>query len=186
MSPAPHRRSLSAKLFASIGVVGAAASCAGLATYADPVPARGALAIRSSRPQLVAVGRVLKSATTIAPGDRVSRTLLLRARGRRVRRLTLTVRAKEASLLTNRARGLRLTISRCAKKWRRRGSGYTCRGKAQVILKPSPVLGSRKLPRSSIRRGKKLFLLLRLTLPANAGNTFQNQTSTLVYRFIAS
>jgi hypothetical protein len=178
-------RSLTAKLFASIGVVGAAASCAGLATYADPLAARGAIAIRSSRPALVAMGRVLQPARAIAPGDRVSRTLVLAARGRRVRQLTLAVTTKRASLLTDRAEGLRLTISRCARRWHRGRSGYACRGRARVILKPVPVLGRRKLPHASIRRGKKLFLLLTLTLAAGADNTFEHQKSTLVYRFLA-
>ena len=121
----------------------------------------------------------------MAPGDRVSRRLTLAARGRGFRRLTLRVTARKASLLSSRA-GLRLTITRCARQWRRGGSGYTCRGKAKVILKPVLVLGHRKLTGTSIRRGKKLYLLLTVTLPAAADNTFQNQTSTLVYRFIAS
>jgi hypothetical protein len=184
MPPASHRRSLTAKLFASIGVVGAAASCAGLATYADPVSVRGATAIHSSRPHLVAMTRVLQPISTIAPGDRVSRTLTLHARGRGFRRLRLTVKSKGVSMLTDRAQGLRLTISRCAKRWRTRRSGYTCRGKAKLVLKPGPVLGRRKLSRASIKRGKKLFLLLTLVLPADAGNTFQHQRSTLVYRFV--
>jgi hypothetical protein len=178
-----RRRSLTAKLFASIGVVGAAASCAGLATYADPVAARGAVVIRSSRPELVTLGRVLQPASTIAPGDRVSRTLTLTARGRGFRRLELNVSAKQASLLTRRAEGLRLTISRCTKRWRRARLGYACRGKARLIFKPVPVLGRRRLSRTSVKRGQKLFLLLTLALPAEAGNAVQNQTSTLVYRF---
>jgi hypothetical protein len=179
----PHRRSLTAKLFASIGVVGAAASCAGLATYADPLSARGAIAIRASRPKLVAMARVLVPATTIAPGDRVSRTLALKARGHSFRRLTLTVTTKKASLLTDRTLGLRLKVSRCGKQWRRNRSGYACRSRVHMVLKPGPVLGRRKLAHASIKRGKKLFLLLTLTLPASADDTFQRQTSTLVYRF---
>ena len=185
MDAVPHRRSLTAKLFATIGVLGAAASCAGLSTFADPVAARATITIRSSRPQLVALGHVLDPARTIAPGDRISRTLILTARGRSFRRLALSVKAKETSLLTDRAEGLRLTIRRCAKRWDRRKSGYTCRGKARVILKPAPVLGRRVLSGVSIKRGRKLFLLLTVTLPAAADNTFQHQTSTLVYRFIA-
>jgi hypothetical protein len=172
-----------AKLLASVGAVGAASSCAGFATFADPVAARGTIAIRPDRPRLVAVARVLQQATAIAPGDGVSRTLVLTARGRGFRRLTLSVTTKRASLLAGRAQGLRLTISRCAKQWRRGRSGYRCRGRARVIVKPVPVLGRRTLAGASVRRDKKLFLLLTLTLPKSAGNAFQKQTSTLVYRF---
>jgi hypothetical protein len=181
----PHRRSLTAKLFASIGVAGAAASCAGLVTFADPVSARGAVPIRSGRPRLDVLGRVLQPATTVAPGDRISRKLTLRAAGRDFRRLTLSVSAKGASLLTG-AHGLRMTISRCPRQWRRGRSRYTCRGKARVILRSAPVLGRRRLKNASLKRDTKLFFLVRLTLPAAADNTFQNQTSTLVFKFTAS
>jgi hypothetical protein len=184
VAPAPHRRSLAAKLFASIGVLGAAASCAGLGTFADPASARGTLSIGTgARPHLIALARVLQPATTVAPGDKVSRTLVLTARGRGFRRLSLTVTARKASLLTNRATGLRLSITRCAEKWRRDGGRYLCRGRAKVVLKPVPVLGRKKLAAASIRRGKKLFLLLTLALPAGGGNEFQHKQSTLTYKF---
>jgi hypothetical protein len=183
VAPAPHRRSLAAKLFASIGVLGAAASCAGLGTFADPASARGTLSIGAgTRPHLIALARVLQPAT-VAPGDKVSRTLVLTARGRGFRRLSLTVTARGASLLTNRATGLRLSITRCAEKWRRGGGRYLCRGKAKVVLKPMPVLGRKKLASASIKRGKKLFLLLTLALPAGGGNEFQHKQSTLTYKF---
>ena len=185
MAEVAHRRSLTAKLFASIGVLGAAASCAGLSTFADPVAARATITIRSNHPRLIALGRVLQPARMMAPGDRVSRRLTLIARGRGFRRLRLSVTAREASLLTDRAQGLRLTISRCARQWHHERTGYSCRGRARAILKPIPVLGRRRLAGASIRRGRKLFLLLTLSLPAAADNTFQNQTSTLVYRFTA-
>jgi hypothetical protein len=186
VAAAPHRRSLTAKLFASIGVVGAAASCAGLATYADPEAAQGAVAIRQGRPRLVAVARVLAPAKAVAPGDRVSRTLTLTARGHGFRRLALAVTTKKASLLTGRQAGLRLSITRCTKPWVRGRSGYACRGRASVVLKPAPVAGRRRLVHASVARGKKLFLLLTLALPSSAGNDFQNQTSTLAYRFTGS
>ena len=186
MASAPQRRSLAAKLFASIGVLGAAASCAGLGTFADPASARGTLSIEGgARPHLIALARVLQPATTVAPGDRVSRTLTLTARGRSFRRLDLKITAKGAPLLMNRATGLRVSISRCARQWRRAGGRYLCRGKAKIVLKPVPVLGHRKLPAASIKRGKKLFLLVTLTLPAGAGNELQHQQSRLVYRFTA-
>jgi hypothetical protein len=184
LTGAPHRRSLTAKLFASIGVVGAAASCAGLATYADP--ARGAVAISATRPRLVVLGRALEPARAIAPGDRVDRTLTLTARGRGFRRLVLAVKTKNASALTLRDAGLQLSITRCTKRWARSRSGYACRGSRDVVLKPVPVLGRRRLAHASLGRGKRLFLLVTVALPSAAGNEFQNQTSTLVYRFTAS
>jgi hypothetical protein len=184
VAPAPHRRSLAAKLFASIAVLGAAASCAGLGTFADPASARGTLSIGTgARAHLIALARVLQPATKVAPGDRVSRAVTLTARGRSFRRLDLKITAKNASLLMNRATGLRVSISRCAKQWRRTGERYLCRGKAKIVLKPVPVLGSRRLPAASIKRGKKLFLLVTLTFPAGAGNEFQHQQSTLTYKF---
>jgi spore coat-associated protein N len=181
-----HRRSLTAKLFASIGVVGAAASCAGLSTYADPASARAAVAISAARPRLVVLGRVLDPAKSVAPGDRVNRALTLTARGRGFRRLVLTVKTKKASRLTGRDGGLRLTIRRCTKRWARSQSGYACPGRTSTVLKTVPVVGRRRLAHGAVRRGKKLFLLVTLVLPSAAGNEFQNQTSTLVYRFTGS
>jgi hypothetical protein len=173
----------SSKLFASIGVLGAAASCSGLATFADPVAASASLHVDSRRPRAVAVNRVLRIATAIAPGDRVSRTLVLKASGRKIRRLRLAVRARPPSLLTARAQGLRLTVRRCPRKWSRKGSGYSCSGRTRTVLGLSPVLGRHKLAHVATRRGKRLFLLLTLTLPKNAGNTFQHERTKLVYTF---
>ena len=173
----------SSKLFASIGVLGAAASCSGLATFADPVAAPAGLHIDSRPPRAVAVARVLRTATAIAPGDRVSRPLVLKARGRGIRRLRLAVRAKPRTLLTARAQGLRLTIRRCPGKWQRKGSSYTCRGRTKTVLRGSPVLGRHRLAHVATKRGKRLFLLLTLTLPASADNTFQHQRTKLVYTF---
>jgi hypothetical protein len=179
-----QRRSLTAKLLASISVLGAAASCAGLSTFADPASARGTVAIDvRAAPKLVALARVLQPTTTLAAGDRINRTLVLTARGRSFHLLDLKVTTKQASLLTDRALGLRLSIARCAKKWRGGGGRYICRGKAKVVLKPVPVLGHRKLAAASIKRGKKLFLLLTLSLPGTAGNELERQQSTLVYKF---
>jgi hypothetical protein len=185
VASASKRRALATKLFASIGVLGAAASCAGLGTFADSASARGTWSIdTASRPRLVVSSRGLQPATTVAAGDRVSRTLVLTARGRGFHRLDLSVTAKKASLLTNRASGLRLSITRCGTQWRRSKGRYMCRRKAKVVSKAAPVLGRRKLA-ASIKRGKKLFLLLTLTLPAGDGNELQQQRSTLVYRFTA-
>ena len=54
------------------------------------------------------------------------------------------------------------------------------------MLKTGPVVGRRRLAHASVRRGKRMFLLVTLVLPSGAGNEFQNQTSTLVYRFTGS
>jgi len=182
--PARHPKSLAAKLFASIGVLGAAASCSGRATFTDAVAAPTALRIdASARPRLIVLAPVLQPATAVAPGDRISRALVLTARRRGFKRLSLTVEAKKASLLTDRAQGFRLAIARCAKQWRRTGTRYTCRGETKVVLTPSPALGRRRLVRVSLRRGKRLYLLLTLTLPGGAGNSLQGLKTTLVYRF---
>jgi spore coat-associated protein N len=177
---------MSGKLLKSAVVVGTAASFAVLGAAADLADAsRGR--VQAKGPQLLIAGRNVQRARAVAPGDRIERTIVLRVRGRgELRLVALAVRAKRASLLTDRKLGLRLSLERCSRSWKHtiRAHSYTCRGRRTRLLTRKPVLGKRRLG-LLLHRGGMANLRLTLTLPTQAGNALQGQTSTLVYRFTA-
>jgi spore coat-associated protein N len=109
----------------------------------------------------------------------------VRGRGE-LRVVALAVKAQRASLLTDRKQGLRLSLVRCSRGWKGtlRAHSYTCLGRRTRLLTRRPALGRRRLG-LLLRRGQKAYLRLTLTLPTQAGNALQGQTSTLVYRFTA-
>jgi len=177
---------MSGKLLKSAVVVGTASSFAVLGAAADLADAsRGRL--QAKGPQLLIAGRNVQRARAVAPGDSIERTIVLRVRGRgELRVVALAVKAKRASLLTDRTQGLRLSMVRCSRRWKRRlrAHSYTCRGRRTRLVTRKPVLGRRRLG-LRLRRGEKAYLRLTLTLPTRAGNALEGQTSTLVYRFRA-
>jgi spore coat-associated protein N len=177
---------MSGRFLKSAVVVGTAASFAALGAAADLADAsRGR--VQAKGPQLLLAGRNVQRARAVAPGDRIQRTLVLRVRERgELRIVALAVKAKRASLLTDRKQGLRLSLERCSRGWKgpRRAHSYTCRGRRTRLLTRKPVLGRRRLG-LLLRRGQRAYLRLTLTLPTQAGNRLQGQTSTLVYRFTA-
>jgi spore coat-associated protein N len=175
---------MSGKLLKSAVVVIAATSFAVLGAAAGLADAsRGR--VQAKRPQLLIAGRNVQRARAVAPGDRIERTIVLRVRGRgELRVVALAIKAKRASLLTDRKQGLRLSLERCSRGWKRmlRAHSYTCRGRRTRLLARKPVLGRRRLG-LRLRREQKAYLRLTLTLPTQAGNVLEGQTSTLVYRF---
>src|SRR2546428_3966235 len=177
---------MSGKLLKSIAVVGTAASFAVLGASAGLADAnRGP--VRGNGPKLLLAGRKVLRARAVAPGDRIERTIVLRVRGRgELRVVAFAVKAKRSSLLTNRRQGLRLSLARCSRRWKRgvRAHPYRCRGRRTRLLSRKPVLGRRRLS-LLLRPGERAYLRLRLTLPARAGNALEHQTSRLVYRFTA-
>jgi hypothetical protein len=177
---------MSGRFLKSAVVVGTAASFAVLGAAADLADAsRGR--VQATGPQLLIAGRNVQRARAVAPGDRIQRTLVLRVRGRgELRVVALAIKAKRASLLTDRKQGLRLSLERCSRGWKGplRAHSYRCRGKRTRLLSRRPVLGRRRLG-LLLRGGQKAYLRLTLTLPAQAGNALEGQTSTLVYRFTA-
>jgi hypothetical protein len=175
------------KLLTSIGTIAAAGGLVSLGIFTEGVDAADvAHRIDSSQPKLLVAGKIVAKTVGIAPGDRVERLLELRYGGSTTFRvLTLTVRLKQTSLLTDPTQGLRLRIDRCSRRWSK-SSGptkYTCRGRRVVVLREVPVLGRWKLKRLRLKPRHRGCLRLTLTLPAGAGNALQNQTANLRYRF---
>ena len=177
---------MSGKVLKSAVVVGCAASVAVLGASAGDANDASRTRVQRQGPTLFARHKVLR-ARAVAPGDRIERTIALRVRGHgELRVVALAVTTTRASLLTDRRRGLRLTLERCSRRWKRPAGvrSYRCRGRKTRLLTRKPVLGKRRLT-LRLRPGKSAYLRLKLRLPARAGNALEHQKSTLVYRFTA-
>ena len=149
-------------------------------------PAKSTHGPRSSRLRLlVSPSRVLV-AQAIVPGDRIERLAELRIRGRgRFTAVYFRARAKKSSALdSDRQNGLQIAIDRCTKKWRKRRAGYLCPGKRVAVLVRRPLLGQTKLRRLGLRGRRRVHLRIVITLPANAGNSLQGQSTDVTYSFV--
>jgi spore coat-associated protein N len=164
------------KLLASVAVLGAAASIAGLGTFATFTSSTSASHTVSSGTVTIALGatgastnRLTVGATAIAPGDTIQRSVdLINSGSLDLASVTLTTTATTSSLLdTDATNGLQMVIDKCSVAWTESGPPftYTCGGT------------------NSLTSGTTDHLRVTLTLPSGAGNTLQNQSSTISYAF---
>jgi len=184
------------KLLASVAVLGAAASIAGLGTFATFTSSTSASHTVSSGTVTIALGatgastnRLTVGATAIAPGDTIQRSVdLINSGSLDLASVTLTTTAPTSSLLdTDATNGLQMVIDKCSVAWTESGPPftYTCGGTTSSVLTTRPVIGSALALTnlSSLTSGTTDHLRVTLTLPSGAGNTLQNQSSTISYAF---
>ena len=193
--------SITTKLLVSITVLAAAATLAGLGTFATFTSSTSASNTVSSGSLTIALGavgpanRLTVNATAVAPGDTIQRAFDLSNSGTidLAGSPTLTTTASPSSLLdTDTTNGLQMVIDKCSVAWTESGPPYTytCSGTTTSVLASRPVIGS-SLALSNVADlvpagAGPDHLRLTLTLPSAAGNTFQNLTSTLTYAFSAT
>jgi spore coat-associated protein N len=135
--------------------------------------------------------RLNVNATGIAPGDTIQRSVDLSNTGSLdLSVVTLTTAASPTSLLdSDGTNGLQMVIDRCASAWTESGTTpaftYTCSGGSTNLVASRAVIGSNvSLPGlSALTSGGTDHLLVTLTLPSAAGNTFQGLSSTISYTF---
>jgi spore coat-associated protein N len=184
------------KLIATVAVLGAAASIAGLATFATFTSSTSASHTISSGTVTIALGatgastnRLNIGASAIAPGDTIQRSVDLTNSGSLdLASVTLTTSASPSSLLdTDASNGLQMVIDRCSQAWTESGPPYTytCSGTTSLVLASRAVIGSNLALSNlgSTTAGATDHLRVTLTLPSGAGNTLQNQSSTITYTF---
>ena len=184
------------KLLATVAVLGAAASIAGLGTYATWTSTTSENHTISSGTVTIALGatgaatnRLNVGASALAPGDTVQRSVDLTNSGSiDLAGVTLTTSASPSSLLdTDATNGLQMVIDKCSVAWTESGPPftYTCGGTTSSVLTTRPVIGSALALTnlSSLTSGTTDHLRVTLTLPSGAGNTLQNQSSTISYAF---
>ncbi len=189
------------KIIASVAVLGAAVSIAGLGTFATFTSStsadQGSLATGSVSIALGAPGpanRLTLGASGLLPGDTMQRAVDLVNTGVAgsddLGSATLTTSAPTSSLLdTDATDGLRLTVDRCSQAWTESGSSpaftYTCGGTPSTVLAERAVIGSGLALSNlaSLAAGETDYLRVTLALPATAPNTMQGLSSQLTYTF---
>src|SRR6266581_1691547 len=167
------------KLLSSLAVLGAAASIAGLGTYATFTSSTTASHSVSSGTLTVALGavgaanRLTVSATGIAPGDTMQRAFDLSNTGSIdfAGAPTLTTTASPTSLLdTDTTNGVQMQIDKCTVAWTESGPPYTytCSGTTTAVLASRAVIGASIAlsNMSSVTAGNTDRLRVTLTLPA--------------------
>lgn len=188
----------SRKVLASIAVLGASASIAGLGTYAtftDSTSASQAVDSGVVDINLGAVGaanRLTVAATDIVPGDTMQRAFTLSNNSTdTMASITLTTTATTSSLLDSDATaGLQMVIEKCSIAWVELGVApaytYTCAVPTTVLASRAVIGSTLALSNLSLSAGSTDNLRLTLTLPSSTGDTFQNLASTVEYAFTAT
>jgi predicted ribosomally synthesized peptide with SipW-like signal peptide len=188
--------SLTSKVLASVAVLGAAASIAGLGTYATFTSTASQSHTISTGTVTIALGatgastnRLNIGATGVAPGDTIQRSVdLINSGSLDLSSITLTTTASPSSLLdTDATNGLQMVIDKCSQAWTEAGPPYTytCGGTTSTVLASRAVIGSNLALSnlSALTSGATDHLRVTLTLPSAAPNSFQNQSSTITYAF---
>lgn len=193
-------RKTTGKIFASVVLVGAAASVAGLGTY-------GSFTSSTAATENVGSGKIVLTsangvqglsvdATNLVPGDTVQRSIVL-TRGsdsERFGSVKLTTTGTSATLLTSDAtNGLQLAIDQCSVPWTKVGStaALDCVGGTVT-----PVLAQRAVIGTDLDLAAATAALnsasatsnLRatVTLPTAADNAFQGLSTTVNFAFLAT
>jgi hypothetical protein len=190
--------STGAKILASAALVTAAAGAAGLGTFgsftsatsASESVATGTVAINLGASG-TADNRLSVAASGIVPGDTVQRAVTLTNGGTGdLAAVVLTTAATTSSKLdTDTTNGLQLKIDSCSKAWTEAGTApaytYTCSGVTSSVLASRPVVGSNLglSGLTALTAGKSDYLVVTLSFPTAADNTFQNQSSVIGFTF---
>ncbi len=186
------------KLLVSLAVISAAASVAGLGTFATFTSSTSASQSVSSGTVTIALGatgastnRLTVGASNIAPGDTIQRSVdLIDSGSIDLASITLTTNATTSSLLdTDATNGLQMVIDRCSNAWTEGGTApaytYTCSGTTSTVLASRAIIGTNMALSNlaALTNGVTDHLRVTLTFPSAAPNSFQNQSSTVQYTF---
>lgn len=137
--------------------------------------------------------RLNVAASGVAPGDTISRSVDLSNTGSLdLASITLAVSTSPTSALdTDAVNGLQTTVKDCSVAWTEAGPPYTytCTGGTATTIVSSASVASLKSAPTTLSGLNALsasgtdHLLVTLSLPTSADNTFQSLTSTLSYTF---
>ncbi len=193
-------RKNSAKVLASVVLVGAAASVAGLGTF-------GAFTSTTSASQNVSTGNLVLGLTqhsslgttvdavNLVPGDTVQRAVTL-TRGATTEKfgsVLLTTTGSLSNVLTSdTTKGLQVAVDECSSAWVMTPATkvLTCGGTLTSILASSPVIQANKnlgAATTSLNAvGAAANLRVTLSLPTAADNDFQGKSNAITFTFDAT
>jgi predicted ribosomally synthesized peptide with SipW-like signal peptide len=193
-------RKTAAKIFASLVLVGGAASVAGLGTF-------GSFTDTTAADQSVGTGKVdlglsqhASAGTTVAagnlvPGDTVQRavTLTRSSDTEKFGSVLLSTTAGTSNVLsTDATNGLQLSVDQCSVAWTRNADGsLACTGgtttglvASRAVVGSALDLGAATTAMNSSAAAANLRLTLKL--PAGADNTFQGLANSITFKFDAT
>ncbi len=185
------------KVLGSLGVIGAAAAVAGMGTFGtftdSTAPLNASVTSGTLSLDLNAAGSTAAlpmNAAGFVPGDSISRSVdLVNSGNLAFGGLSLNSVATTSSLLdTDKVNGLQLTVKSCSVPWTEsltaeKVATHTCSGTTATIAN-APAVTTAVLPTvASTNPGGKDHLVVTLTLPTSADNTFQGKTSALSLSF---
>lgn len=191
---AARRSGTAGRVLVSLGVVGAAAAVAGLGTFGTFTSTTSGSEAVSTGTVAIALGgnggvnNLSVPATNLVAGDTVQRAVTLANTGSAdLAGVTLTTAATTSSKLdTDAANGLQLRIDSCATAWTQTGTGAaTCTGGATAVVASKAVVGANVAVNSTkvLTAGANENLMVTLTLPQAADNTFQGLSSAVNFTF---
>jgi camelysin-like metallo-endopeptidase len=196
MTATTTRTRTARKVLGSLGVIGAAAAVAGMGTFGTftdstaPLNASvttGTLALALTPANDTASLSI--NATNFVPGDSLSRSVDLKNAGTSAHSsISLISTASASNLLsTDPTNGLQLGIQSCSVSWTKNADGtYSCTGGTKTTMLPSTaaVQSNAVLPTpASLTVGGVDHLVVTLSLPTSAGNTFQGLSNSLALTF---
>ena len=187
------RRVSLAKIMGSVGVVGAAAAVAGMGTFGaftdttTPAPVSiqsGVVSIALSAADGTAT--VPLAFTGVVPGASASQALdLVNDGDSALSEVRLATVATQSSVMdTDTVNGLQMTVQSCSVAWT---EDLACTGDVRTLLAAGPVIRDAQLANpASVTAGVTDHLVVTLSLPASAGDTFKDKSSGLALTFTAT
>jgi spore coat-associated protein N len=193
----------SRRILLSIGAVGAAAAIAGMGTFATFTDSDNAVQSIDSGTVTVdladagtATNRLTIGAAGMVPGDTVQRRVVLTNDGdQNLASVTLSTTASSSNVLTtDTTNGLKMKIEKCSLSWVEAGPpyAYTCGtgdvGTRTTVLAERAILGTTLAlsSMSSLTASASDDMVVTVTLPSGADNTFQNLSTNITYTFNAT
>ena len=194
-----RRPALTPKLLSSAAVIGAAASIAGLGTYATWTSSTTAqnqtVSAGTVQIALGSTNRLTTNATGLVPGDTVERAVDLDGPASGISgigSISLGVSVGSSTLLdSDTTNGLHVNVDSCPSAWTESGTApaytYSCSGSVTSLVSNQPVIGNFNLPSlNSMNVSGVDHLRVKLTLPGTAPTTMMGLSDTLSYVFTAT
>ncbi|MCZ2810061.1 TasA family protein [Modestobacter sp. VKM Ac-2979] len=184
------------KVIGSLGIVGAAAAVAGMGTFGtftdSTAPLNASVASGTLSLDLNSVNSTATlpmNAAGFVPGDSISRSVdLVNTGDLGFAGIQLTSSATVSSVLdTDKANGLQLSVASCSVTWTESVvngvATYTCSGVTTPVATGPAVTNVGFVNAASLAPKGSDHLVVTLSLPTTADNTFQGKTSTLALSF---